>query len=304
MARISLIGCGRWGRHILRDLIVLGCEVSVADPDDEARRHAASAGARRVARDLGELSESEGTVIAATSSTHASLIRRALSRGGPVFVEKPMVCDVREAEELAARAGGRLFVMDKWRYHPGIEALRRIRESGELGRTLGMRVRQSGWGIPHRDVDVAWILLPHSLSVLLEVFGHLPEARWSFAEMLHGQVVALTGVLGADPWAMVEVSARSPMKGRLFQLDCEDGVAWLDDGWADHLCVARGMGETAGDAPEVERRLLPAEMPLLKELQTFLEHLAGGPCPRSSAEEGALAVKRIHQLRHLAGISP
>ena len=32
MLHISLIGCGRWGRNILRDLLSLGCDVAVADP--------------------------------------------------------------------------------------------------------------------------------------------------------------------------------------------------------------------------------------------------------------------------------
>ena len=302
MARIALIGCGRWGRNILRDLQALGCEVAVADPDADARRYAAGAGVREVAGDLDELAACDGIVIAATSSAHATVIHRALEGDVPVFVEKPMVCDAASARDLAARGRGRLFVMDKWRYHLGIEELRRIRETGELGRPLGMHVRMVGWGLPHRDVDVTWILLPHCLSILLEVFGQVPPAQQSFAERLDGQVVTLTGVLGDAPWATVEVSARSPRKSREFRLHCEDGVAWLDDGWSDHLSVVRGNDGTNGNARNVEQRPLSTELPLMRELRTFVEHLAGGPPPRSSAEEGAVVVERIVQLRDLAGL--
>jgi len=302
MAKIALIGCGRWGRNILRDLHALGCEVAVADPDADARRSAADAGVCDLAGDLDDLAACDGIVIAATSSAHAAVIHRALATDVPVFVEKPMVCDAASARDLAARGRGRLFVMDKWRYHPGIEELRRVRETGELGRPLGMHLRMAGWGLPHRDVDVTWILLPHCLSILLEVFGWVPQARHSFAEQLDGQVVTLTGVLGDVPWATVEVSARSPVKSRQFRLHCEDGVAWLDDGWSDHLNVAHGKEGIGADARNVAQRPLSTELPLMRELRTFVEHLAGGPPPRSSAEEGAVVVERILQLRALAGI--
>src|SRR5512143_2663425 len=99
MTKITLIGCGRWGRNILRDLQALGCEVAVADPDAEARRFASGAGAREVAGDIDQLSASDGIVIASTSSTHDAVIRRALKRDVPVFVEKPMVTDAAAARD-------------------------------------------------------------------------------------------------------------------------------------------------------------------------------------------------------------
>jgi len=61
--RVSLAGCGRWGRNILRDLLSLGAEVSVADPDAAARLHATAAGAGAVAADLRELGPCDGIVI-------------------------------------------------------------------------------------------------------------------------------------------------------------------------------------------------------------------------------------------------
>jgi Trk K+ transport system NAD-binding subunit len=34
---VGLVGCGRWGRHILRDLVALGCEVHVVARSEESR---------------------------------------------------------------------------------------------------------------------------------------------------------------------------------------------------------------------------------------------------------------------------
>jgi predicted dehydrogenase len=298
--RISLVGCGRWGRNILRDLIALEADVAVADPDSDARNHARSAGAAGIAGSLDDLPASDGIVIATPTTTHFAVIERALMRQVPVFVEKPLTADVSHARALAERANGRLFVMDKWRYHPGIEELRRIRQSGELGAPFGMHLLHVGWGLQHHDVDASWILLPHSLSIVLDILGSVPPPIHAFAERLDGKIVTLIATLGSQPWITVEISARSPVKRREFRLHCRDGVAWLDDGWADHIQIARGSG-TGADASGIEKRTVPAELPLRRELAAFLQHLKGGPAPRSSVEEGALIVERIQQLRDLAG---
>jgi hypothetical protein len=50
----------------------------------------------------------------------------------------------------------------------------------------------------------------------------------------------------------------------------------------------------------VERRPISIELPLQRELRAVLDHLRGGPPPRSSAAEGARIVARIAQLHALA----
>jgi predicted dehydrogenase len=303
MPRIALAGCGRWGRNILRDLLSLNCEVAVADPAAEPRQHATAAGAGEVAAELADLPLSDGVIIATPTSSHAAVIESALARNVPIFVEKPLTNDAAAARSLANRAEGRLFVMDKWRYHGGIEALAVIASSGELGAPLGMHLSHIGWGHPHRDVDVAWILLPHCLSIALEVLGCVPPVRYAFSEGLNGEIVALSGVLGDDPWVTLEASGRSPVKRREFRLHCERGVATVDEGCADHIKIARGSGGKGGDADNIEKRAAPTEMPLLREIRTFVEHLGGGPPPRSAAREGAMIVERIQELRDRASLA-
>ena len=55
--------------------------------------------------------------------------------------------------------------------------------------------------------------------------------------------------------------------------------------------------------PGVERIETPGELPLLAEVRTFVEHLAGGPPPRSSAAEGLAVVEALAALRRMAGVS-
>lgn len=288
---VGLVGCGAWGRFILRDLVSLGARVAVVARSEESKSRATEGGAHEVVRELGELPEVEALVVATPTSTHAEVVGEALERGVPVFVEKPLTNDPASAERLAAAAGGRLFVMDKWRYHPGVELLAELARTEALGPVRGVHTTRVGWGNPHDDVDAVWVLAPHDLSIALEVLRELPEARAAT-----GDGDDLVGLLGADPWAHVEVSARSPVRRREVRLVCDGGVALLADGYSEHVLVRREGGEE-------ERRGISTELPLLRELRAFLDHVHGGPPPRSSAPEGALVVRRIQELRALAGIA-
>ena len=306
-ASLGLVGCGRWGRFILRDLNSLGCLVSVAEHAEANRGFAAANGAVAVVRELEALPEDlDGYLVSTPASTHAGVIERLLERGRPIFVEKPLSVDAGSARRLAGRAAGRLFVLDKWRYHPGVEALAALARSGELGPLQGLRMTRVQWGRPHRDVDAIWTLLPHDLAIAMEILGTLPPARAAAAEFEGGQPAGLLGILGTAPNVVLEVSARRPRNCRRVELICRDGVAVLDGAYANHVALYRdAAGAGAGrDAPEPERRELSTELPLLRELRAAVEFLAGGPAPRGSASDGATIVERIAELRAMAGLSP
>jgi predicted dehydrogenase len=244
----------------------------------------------------------EGVVVATPTATHAAVLDAVLPLGVPVYVEKPLAPSAADASRLAEAAPDRLFVMDKWRYHPGIELLRDIARSGELGPPLGVKSVRVGWGSPHRDVDSLWILAPHDLSIALEILGHIPAPRAAVAERVHGTAVALTAVLGGEPWATVEVSSRERVTRRETRLVCRDGAAVLADGYAEEVRIERAEDLHAMTPPEPELRPISSELPLLRELRAFVEHLGGGPPPKSSAAEGAAIVEALAALRRMAGL--
>ena len=299
--RVGLVGCGRWGRFVLRDLVALGSEVTVAVPSAESRAAALEGGAANVVESADDLTDVEGIVVATPTQTHAEVVERSLEHGVPVFVEKPLTDDLAAADRLAAAAPDRLFVMDKWRYHPGIELLAALARDNELGRVVGLRTLRLGWGNPH-DVDTAWIFLPHELSIGLEILGDPPAPNSAVADVVDGSVVGILGLMGDDPWHALEVSTRSAERRREVRLLCEEGVAVLPDPYSDQVQIFRRTELAEQTAPEPELRPISTELPLLRELRAFLEHLDGGPPPRSSAAEGAAAVRAITELRALMGV--
>jgi predicted dehydrogenase len=299
--RIGLVGCGRWGQRILRDLRALACDVTVVARSAASMERARAAGATRIVGAIDELGEIDGAVVATPTSAHAATVDALLDRRVPIFCEKPLCPDPAEAARLVAAAEGRLFVMDKWRYHHGVEALGEIVRSGELGAPVGLVSVREQWGSPHPDVDSLWVHLPHDLAIALEVLGHLPEARHAAGERIGEVAIGLHGTLGVAPWFVVSHSAGAPRSRRSIRLICEAGTATLADGYDDRITVASWLPER--DRPPVERAI-DAEWPLPRELRAFVAHVGGGPPPRSSGEEHLAIVERLSALRVLAGFSP
>ena len=298
---MALIGCGRWGRHILRDLITLGCEVTVVARSPESRERARQAGDVPLVGRVEELPAVDGVVIATLTSTHAAVIESVLDRDVPIFVEKPLTSNLPDAERLLRRAAERLFVMDKWRYHPGVEMLRSIADTQELGPVTGVRTVRVGWAVGERDVDAAWHLVPHDLTIALEILGHLPAPKCAVAEGPVDFMDGMVGILGDDPWVVFEVSEKRRKHYREVRLLCRDGMAVLSDSYGDHIAISRRRPAPDVEPPPLEHRRISTELPLLRELRAFVEHLQGGPPPKSNAAEALQVVRAIAELRSLAG---
>ena len=295
---VGLVGCGRWGRHILRDLGTLGCEVPVVARSDASVARARDGGAAGIVGDVDDLPELDAVVVATTTSTHSEVVERVLERGIPVFCEKPLTDDPDAAARLAAAAPDSLFVMDKWRYHPGVVELAAIAADGRLGEVAGISTTRLGWGVAHDDVDAVWVLAPHDLSIALEVLGSIPTPRSAVGQIVDGSIVSLSAHLAVDEaWHTFEVSSVSPVRERRVELHCAEGVAVLAGAWDEHVSVF--SADT--DEPEEVRIETPGELPLLAQLRVFVEHVRGGPAPKSSAAEGAAIVSTLAELRRLAG---
>lgn len=304
MTEIALLGCGKWGRLILRDLVRFGARVHVVAPSVATRQFAIEAGAATAHADVSTLPATpDGFVVATPTNLHAEAIESVLPFDRPVFVEKTLAPSLTDARRLVDIAGDRIFVMDKWRYHAGVEALRDQAQSGALGRILAIRSYRLGWGCSHADVDPVWILLPHDLAIAYEILGMLPAASSAFASVPDHADADLTAILADDdggPRVIAEISTTSPVNHRAVRVIGTDGVATLDGSYADHILV--GKSSVGAGANEPEQIPISGAMPLERELAAFLDYLAGGPPPRSSAREGLLVVERTVALRKLAGL--
>ncbi|MFN0062862.1 MAG: Gfo/Idh/MocA family protein [Myxococcaceae bacterium] len=299
---IGLVGCGHWGKFILRDLRELGAEVSVVARTGASAMRAEEGGAARIVSSIGALPKLDGLVVATSSVSHAQVLEEAHPLGVPTFVEKPLTCDIDSARHVVELYGARLMVMEKWRYHPGIEMLGSIARSGELGRVLGLKTERLQWGHRRTRDDPLWILAPHDVAIAKEVLGELPKPRAAVTQSVHGHPVSLSALCGVQPYFQFDVSLRFPSTRRSATLYCEEGIAVLDDAYAQHVSVIRSQGPDDVAKPHIERRPLSDEMPLKRQLAAFLAHVRGGPPPKSTAAEGLEGVELIVRLREMAGL--
>jgi len=299
---VGLVGCGGWGRLILRDLKALGARVTCVAPGERSRENARQGGADAIVTTLADLPAVDGAVVATPSDSHGAVALELVRRGLPVFVEKPLTSDLAQARALVEAAPDRVFVMDKWRYHGGIRKLAEVARDGGLGAVLGLRTFRLGWSMTHNEVDPVWNLLPHDLSISLHVLGHLPPLAWAVTDPLGPPGGGVTALLGQSegPRALVECSAHHPVNRRSVVLACETGTLTLNASLDDHLLLRRGR---PGDAAATEERVpIDTAMPLEAELAAFLDHLRGGPPPLSSAADGLAVVERCCEIRAFAGI--
>ncbi len=276
--------------------------MSVVARSEESRSRAEAGGADLIVATPDQLGDVEGVVVATPTFSHADSVEQVLDRGVPVFVEKPLTNDVARARRIANAAPNRVFVMDKWRYHPGIELLGRLARNGDLGDVRGAKTVRFGWGISHRDVDAVWILFPHDLSIVLEILGQIPAPTGAVADVAGGSARGIEAWSLGPPWAAYQVSSRSPERIRSVVVYGEEATAVLSDSSADHVAVYPTVDLTVIEVPEPRRLPISDEMPLLAELRVFVEHVHGGPPPRSSAAEGAAIVEAIVTFRSLAGL--
>lgn len=305
--RIALIGCGRWGRHILRDLTSLGCEVVVVTVSETSLENARSGGASAIVSSIGELPDSvDGAVVAVPTVSHFTVIRELMERfeqSVPIFCEKPLCIDLDEIRFLQQHMAGKLFVMHKWRYHQGILELARLAREEYLGPVTGLRLTRIAWGNPHQDVDPVWILLPHDLSITLEILGYLPPPLSALLDQSSAGVHGMTATLASEQHHVsLEVSERSPANRREAVVYFEGGIAQLTNSYSDSIEVYRTDPKALRTKPDAEHIKFDNEMPLLRELRAFTNYLRGdGSAPRSSVDEELNVIKTICELRGMGG---
>jgi predicted dehydrogenase len=180
-AEIAVLGCGGWGRNIVRTLHEMGALRAVADPCAAARTCMADLAPGVTCLDdpdpiLADPSV-RGVMIATPAITHYDLACRAIAAGKDVFVEKPMTIEVAHARDLLQRAhaaGRVLMVGHLLEYHPAILALRALVDSGELGEIRYIASNRLNLGRIRTEESALWSFAPHDIAVILRLVGADP----------------------------------------------------------------------------------------------------------------------------------
>jgi len=184
MIRLGMIGCGYWGPNLLRNFNGLdGVEVRVVADRVPARREFVAKGYPGVAlvEDadvvLGDPAI-DAVCIATPAASHFALVKQALEAGKDVFVEKPLALRTADAvtlTRLAEREGRVLMVGHSFLYNAAVREVKRRIDAGELGNVYYLYAQRLNLGIVRGDVDAAWNLAPHDVSIGCYLVGAAPK---------------------------------------------------------------------------------------------------------------------------------
>ena len=171
--RIGQAGLGYWGRNLARNFDDLADLRRLCDASEERRAEFAERHPNAIV--TGEFDELlaaddvDAVVIATPVPTHYPLAKAALEAGKHVFVEKPPAMRAAEMEELVGLAEARGLVLMPGHlllYHPGVQKLKEIVDSGELGDVLVVYGNRQNLGKIRKDENALWSLGVHDLSVI------------------------------------------------------------------------------------------------------------------------------------------
>lgn len=305
---VAVIGCGYWGRNLVRNFRRIGALRVVSD--------ASAAAALAVADEYGVPSravdevladrELDAVAIATPATTHAELALTAIEAGKHVFVEKPLALHADQAERVcsAARDAGRvLMVGHLLRYHPAFLRLEELVHNGGIGRLQYLYSNRLNLGRIRREEDILWSFAPHDISMILSLVQAEPEqVAATGARYLHKTIADVTTTHLAFPGgeqAHVFVSWLHPFKEQKLVVVGDAGMVVFDDSepWSSKLSRYEHRIDWREGLPrpvKAEARPVPVEEaePLELECRHFVECVAAERRPRTDGEEG-LRVLRV-----------
>jgi len=182
---IGVVGCGYWGPNLIRNFrSTPDCKVRTICDQDENRlkqlkelypevqtetRFEAVLADRNV----------EAVVIATPVRFHYKMAKASLAAGKHTFIEKPMASSSAECEELnelARENGLTLMIGHTFLYSAPVRKIKEIIKAGDIGTIQYISSRRLNLGLYQKDINVAWDLAPHDISIILHIMDQPPQS--------------------------------------------------------------------------------------------------------------------------------
>ncbi len=119
----------------------------------------------------------DAVIIATAVRWHFPMAKAALLAGKHTFIEKPMASSSAECEELleiARKQGLVLMIGHTFLYSPAVRKIKEIVDKGDVGEIRYISARRLNLGLFQKDINVAWDLAPHDISIIQYIMGEQP----------------------------------------------------------------------------------------------------------------------------------
>lgn len=311
MRNIAVIGCGYWGKNLVRNFYELEVLAAVCDPIETVagtfseKYHVPT----RSWEDILKETSIQGVVLAVPVSLHAKLCIEALEAGKDVFVEKPLALTEAEGlniEETLQRTSRMLLVGHLLQYHPAVEIIKNLLANGTIGNLKYVRSHRFNLGKIRANENVLWSFAPHDFSVIhslvqSNIVSVSAHGQYYFEDKIADRVdVHIAYASGVH--AEVCTSWVHPFKEHKMVIGGTKGMLVFDDMLSPeqklklyrHIYARNGQSVIAKKA-DPEDIPLPSIEPLKAECQHFIDCMRTRQQPRTNIDEG-LAVLHMLQL--------
>jgi predicted dehydrogenase len=183
--KVGVVGCGYWGPNLIRNFRSLpDCNLQMMCDVSEPRLKHLKGLYPEVTGETNydHLLNGAGLdaiVIATAVKYHHAMAKASLEAGKHTFIEKPMASSSAQCEELvdiAHRNGLVLMIGHTFLYSPVVRKIKEIVDSGDLGEIRYIAARRLNLGLYQKDINVAWDLAPHDISIILHIMEELPRS--------------------------------------------------------------------------------------------------------------------------------
>lgn len=181
--KVGVVGCGYWGPNLVRNFrslpdcnLKIMCDISQQRLAHLRLLYPEVQGATDYEHMLNGVGL-DAVVIATAVKSHYQMAKASLLSGKHTFVEKPMACSSEECEELieiAHKKGVVLMTGHTFLYSPAVKKIKEIVAAGDIGEIRYISCRRLNLGLFQKDINVAWDLAPHDISIILSIIGELP----------------------------------------------------------------------------------------------------------------------------------
>lgn len=306
---VAVVGCGIWGKNIVRNFYNLGALHSVCDLDKENLKMI-----NELYSDIETTSDFDSLLnnpdvkafcIVTPSHTHFSLVKKALLSRKHVYVEKPISTSSQEAlelKELAQKMDVQLLVGHLLLYHPAVNRLKMLIAQGVLGEIKYAQSDRLNINYFKNDRSVMWDLAPHDVSMIAHVTGKAPlkvlnavgvaSEFENIFDITHLTIEFEDGLIGqvSDSWI-------HPQKRVALLVRGTKATAILDDTLQEgKLKVYDNKKNSQKDIEVFD--YLEIE-PLKLECQHFLNCIEHNKTPRSDGENGYMIVKILESAENM-----
>lgn len=303
---VAVIGCGYWGKNLVRNFHALGALHTVVDATDAGRARARELAPQAQVVDgidapLRDDSVA-GVVIATPAETHYALVKRALEADKDVFVEKPLALTYEQGARLVALAHRRkrvLMVGHVLEYHPAVARLLELVQSGELGKIHYIYSNRLSLGKVRTEENILWSFAPHDIAVILRLVGGLPfqvvACGGSYVQPNIADVTVTNMLFDNGVRAHIHVSWLHPFKEQRLVVIGSRKMASFDDVTKRLLLYDQRVDVEKGQPVPVkgegESVAFSLDEPLRLECQAFLRVIETRQPPITDGESGLHVLK-------------